>query len=351
MPARQLERILASATFQQVDRLKRFLSFIVTEAIAGRGDQLKEYVIGVQVFGKEDIFDPRTDPIVRVQARRLRARLVRYYREEGRPDELIIELPKGGYAPAFKRPRRRRARKRSIGAALVSRNTVAVLPFADHSASRRSRLLLPGAARGDHHRADVARDAAHPRLGSDRRRRRQRSAACRRQPARRAGRQRQRAQERQTLRITAHLIDSGQRLLPLVRVGSTSRRRDFAAQEAVAQVIVKKLERGRDRRAARRAARRPTENLAAHNLYLQGRYHLNQRTEEGLRKAVDFFEKALVEDATTRSRTAASPTRYGLLTHYGVFGPADVWTKAAASAATAVMLDRIRPRRTRRWRT
>src|SRR5580700_9213137 len=78
-----LDRILASATFQQVDRLKRFVNFIVSEAIAGRGDQLKEYVIGVQVFGKEASFDPRTDPIVRVQARRLRARLARYYREEG----------------------------------------------------------------------------------------------------------------------------------------------------------------------------------------------------------------------------------------------------------------------------
>src|SRR5438309_1443930 len=98
-----LDRILASATFQQVDRLKRFISFIVSEAIAGRGDQLKEYVIGVQVFGKESSFDPRTDPIVRVQARRLRARLARYYREEGLNDEIVIELPKGGYAPTFKR--------------------------------------------------------------------------------------------------------------------------------------------------------------------------------------------------------------------------------------------------------
>ena len=76
-----LDRILASPTFQQGDRLKRFLKFIVLEAVAGRRHQLKEYVIGVQVFGKEDTFDPRTDPIVRVQARRLRAKLVRYYRE------------------------------------------------------------------------------------------------------------------------------------------------------------------------------------------------------------------------------------------------------------------------------
>ena len=72
----ELERVLASPTFQQSDRLKRFLSFIVLEAIVGHRDELKEYVIGVQVFGKEESFDPRTDPIVRVQARRLRAKLV-----------------------------------------------------------------------------------------------------------------------------------------------------------------------------------------------------------------------------------------------------------------------------------
>src|SRR5687767_6980916 len=98
----QLERILRGETFQQADRLKRFLTFIVREAVAGRAANLKEYVIGVQVFRKEESFDPRTDPIVRVQARRLRAKLVRYYREEGAGDPLIVELPKGGYAPSFK---------------------------------------------------------------------------------------------------------------------------------------------------------------------------------------------------------------------------------------------------------
>src|SRR5256885_3998865 len=129
-----LERILTSPTFQQGDRLKRFLKFIVLEAVAGRRHELKEYVIGVQVFDKEDTFDPRTDPIVRVQARRLRAKLVRYYREEGRADETAIELPKAGYAPTFKRRETIVLVKRSISAALVSRNTIVVLPFADHSA-------------------------------------------------------------------------------------------------------------------------------------------------------------------------------------------------------------------------
>ena len=106
-------------------------------------------MIGVQVFGKEETFDPRTDPIVRVQARRLRAKLVRYYREEGRADETVIELPKGGYAPVFKQRDTPVLIKRSVAAALVSRNTVAVLPFADHSVGARPRVLLPRRPRRD----------------------------------------------------------------------------------------------------------------------------------------------------------------------------------------------------------
>jgi len=79
----QLARILASRTFHQADRLKRFISFIVEETLAGRGTQLKEFVLGLEVFGKDARFDPRTDPLVRVQARRLRLRLASYYLDEG----------------------------------------------------------------------------------------------------------------------------------------------------------------------------------------------------------------------------------------------------------------------------
>src|SRR6476620_6250643 len=129
----QLTRILASKTFSQVERLKRFITFIVDETVAGRGGDLKEYVIGVQVFGKEPSFDPRTDPIVRVQARRLRTRLERYYRDEGNSDELIVDLPKGGYAPVFRVRDEPTHTKRSLTATMVGRNTVAVMPLADDS--------------------------------------------------------------------------------------------------------------------------------------------------------------------------------------------------------------------------
>ena len=134
-------------------------------------------MIGVQVFGKEDSFDPRTDPIVRVQARRLRAKLVRYYREEGRADELIIELPKGGYAPVFKRRETPVLVKRSIGAALVSRNTIAVLPFADHSAAQISITSAGACATKSCTISTRLPILAHARVGrADERRRQDRAA-------------------------------------------------------------------------------------------------------------------------------------------------------------------------------
>jgi tetratricopeptide (TPR) repeat protein len=81
------------------------------------------------------------------------------------------------------------------------------------------------------------------------------------------------------------------------------------------------------------------ENLAAYNLYVQGRYHLNQRTEEGLRKSVEFFEKAIVENAQYAEAYSGLADAYGLLGHYGVLSPAEVWTKAASNAAWAVLQD------------
>ena len=326
-----LDRILSSPTFQQGDRLKRFLKFIVLEAVAGRRHELKEYVIGVQVFGKEDTFDPRTDPIVRVQARRLRAKLVRYYREEGRADETVIELPKGGYAPVFKQRDTPVLLKRSVAAALVSRNTVAVLPFADHTIDRDLGYFCLGVREEIVHRlAKVASlrilASDEPRLTGDK----TDAAMIISGSVRRSG---------ERLRVTAQLVDGATGCYIWSESVDAPLGDVFPVQERVAEAIADRIEPELGDRHPGSASRRPSENLAAHNLYLQGRYYLNQRTEEGLRKALDFFEKALVEDAEYAAAHAGLSDAYGLLAHYGVFGPAEVWTKAAASAAAAVMLD------------
>ncbi len=99
----ELERVLASAAFGQSQRLSRFLRFTVDQLIQGAGDKLKEYYVGTAVFDKDDSFDPRTDPIVRVEAGRLRSKLKEYYASEGRDDVVLIELPKGSYVPVLQR--------------------------------------------------------------------------------------------------------------------------------------------------------------------------------------------------------------------------------------------------------
>ena len=97
-----VEKILASKEFLHTDSLRRFLSYSVEKALDGDPGSLKESLLGPQLFGRGGAFDPRIDPIVRVQAGKLRSRLQRYYDEEGREDSLVIDFPKGGYVPVFR---------------------------------------------------------------------------------------------------------------------------------------------------------------------------------------------------------------------------------------------------------
>jgi TolB-like protein/Tfp pilus assembly protein PilF len=99
--AAQLERILASREFAQSDRLQNFLRFVVEETIAGRADVLKEYTVAVEVFERDESFDPQTSSIVRVEASRLRGKLEQYNAIDGRNDPVHIALPPGGYVPTF----------------------------------------------------------------------------------------------------------------------------------------------------------------------------------------------------------------------------------------------------------
>src|SRR5579872_6467101 len=100
----ELTRIIASAPFENAERLVRFLTFVVEKTLAGSGSLLKESTIGVEVFGRPPDYDPKTDPIVRVQARRLRAKLDSWYQGAGQTSAIRIDLPKGGYQPEFRAP-------------------------------------------------------------------------------------------------------------------------------------------------------------------------------------------------------------------------------------------------------
>ena len=97
----ELARILADAAFSGSKRFQRFLSFLVEEALAGREDSLKAYTIALEVFARDSDFDPQRDPIVRVEAARLRRRLDSYYVTNQNAATVHISLPKGGYRPEF----------------------------------------------------------------------------------------------------------------------------------------------------------------------------------------------------------------------------------------------------------
>jgi len=97
----QLERILQSAGFRASDKQRKFLNFIVEETLEDRASQLKGYTIALAVYGRTESFDPQVDPIVRVEAGRLRRALEHYYLTAGKNDPVHIKISKGGYVPTF----------------------------------------------------------------------------------------------------------------------------------------------------------------------------------------------------------------------------------------------------------
>lgn len=97
----QLDRVLHWQGFSDSPQLGRFLRHVVEQELSGNAASIKEYSIGLEVFNRSSSFDPKSDSIVRSEARRLRAKLAEYYSGEGAPDPLRIEVPKGGYLPLF----------------------------------------------------------------------------------------------------------------------------------------------------------------------------------------------------------------------------------------------------------
>jgi adenylate cyclase len=97
----QLERLVASPDFDVPARARRFLSYIVEETLAGRGDRIKAYSVGMEVFGRDQNFDAQSDPAVRIEAGRIRRALAHYYLAAGSSDPVVINIPKGAYVPYF----------------------------------------------------------------------------------------------------------------------------------------------------------------------------------------------------------------------------------------------------------
>ena len=148
----QLDRILSHPEFSQADRLKGFLRFIVEETLAGRADQLKEFTIGLEVFGRDGSFDPQNDTIVRVSAGNLRRRLNQYYLTDGQHDPVHLILQKGTYVPIMQPNGNNKATNGSAvertedthTLTVASDPSIAVLPFNNMNSDPNQEPLCDG---------------------------------------------------------------------------------------------------------------------------------------------------------------------------------------------------------------
>ena len=145
----QLERILGSEEFRASDKQRAFLSFVVDETLADRSSQLKGYTIAVSVYGRPDGFDPQVDPIVRVEAGRLRRALDRYYLTAGKNDPVRIKIPKGRYVPKFHTvqappPGTKTHPPQRDAGALTTGPSVAVMPLINLTGGKKQEYFTDG---------------------------------------------------------------------------------------------------------------------------------------------------------------------------------------------------------------
>lgn len=148
----QLERILDSPEFRATRSQRAMLEFVVSETLAGRAHEIKGFTVATRVFGRSEDFDQATDPIVSIQANKLRRELERYYLVAGRWDPVHIEIPKGAYVPRFtlQPPKEKDASPAAAEAlerdSLASWPAVVVYPFQNLSADPELDYLAVGLA-------------------------------------------------------------------------------------------------------------------------------------------------------------------------------------------------------------
>jgi len=312
----QLEKILASAPFSRSERLRRFLRYLVEVKLSGRLGLLRELPLGMDVFERGTDFDPRLDPIVRIDARRLRARLTGYYEGEGAFDEVEIVLERGGYVPLF-RLRETIPCERNPG---LRQRSVAVLPFASWSAEADSRHFgkvlteeivsalgqIPGwrirVGASDAAQWDAAEVPETIVRGSIRR-----SGA--------------------SVGVAVNIVDGADGSLLFSQRFDRRETEGHELQEDVIRYVVTRLGGG--------AGAPPGDSESLH-LYLQGRYLMNQGTPEALERAVRNFQKVVEKDPQSSRAWAGMSAALNTMLLLGSADLAPTIPEAKRAAAKAL---------------
>lgn len=363
-----LGRIVESKGFAGAGRLPGFLKHLVETALGGEAERLKESVLGVEAFQREAGFDPRTDPIVRVEARRLRSRLEEYYAGPGAADEVRILLPKGGYVPVFVlrtagadlTPMPRGWRLAAIIGVLAvagiglgwwqSRTmrriaqapaaTVAVLPFNNVGGEAENEYFSEGLTE-----EIIDRLARVPGLKVVSR---SRMAQFR---GKAAGLEEVASKVGASVVVEGSVRRQGERLRVVARLAKASdgaslwsqtyerKLKDvFAVQDEIAQSVANAL-RVQVRGGEPPPRSRATQNLEAYNLYLRGRQQTNMHSEEGMKRAIAYYEEALKLEPEYAPALAALSMGYSLAGYYGLVPDREAYRKGRQAAEQAIALD------------
>ena len=332
----QVPRILASRHFARAGRLRRFLQYVVDQALGSGTAHMKEHTVGVDVFDRKTDYDPRIDPIVRVEARRLRTHLQAYYDSDGRHELVLIDLPKGTYTPVF-RAREETAAPVKAAAREVS---IAVLPFVNLTPGDTDNCFSDGLTEELIHlltRVPELRVVSWN-SASQLRGREQDLDVIRKQLSAGAVLRGSIRRTSATVRVSVQLIDTGSGAYLWSEMYDRSLQDIFSIQEEIAHAIVGTLRLAlATPRGPGTAPARP--NLACFNLGLEGRFHLNRRTLEGIAKSAACYGQAIVADASCAQAHAGLATAQVLLADYGVEPALEAIPKARVAAQQALALD------------
>ena len=332
---RQLDTIVAHGLFARSERMARFLRLAVERTLEGKSDELKEYLIGVEVFDRQPSYDPRVDPIVRVEARRLRSKLKAYYDGDGRQDPVVFDFQTGTYAPEI------RMREDGHVAPQPEGHTVAVLPFANLSGSAENDYFSDGLTEELIHALTkfsgmrvVAWNSAARLRGVEQDvlevRRQLNVANALTGSVRISG---------QSLRVRAQLIDTATGVYLWSETFDREMQDVFAIQEDIARAIVRTLRVQLAGGAEATPVARSPVSVSSYDYYLKGRYHLHRRTPDELTRSLENFQAAIAADPGSALAQAGVADAYCLQVDYGMLHPAEGIPHVRAAAMRAIELD------------
>ncbi len=318
----------------------RFLRLAVERTLEGGAGELKEYLLGVEVFDRKPSYDPRVDPIVRVEARRLRSKLQAYYDGDGRGDPIVFEFSKGAYAPLI-----RWRGEPAAAAPAPATPTVAVLPFANLSGSSDYDYFSDGLTEELIHAltkvngmrvvafnsavrlrgAEPIAAQSHDDLWS-----RLQVANVLTGSVRVSGTR---------LRVRAQLIQKETGVYLWSETFDRQLQDIFAIQEEIARNIVRTLRVQLTGVPELVLSPGDPSTVSSYDCYLKGRYHWHRRTPADLARSIQYFEAAIAGDPRSALAHAGLADAYTLQVEYGLTNPVEGIPKAKAAAQRAIDLD------------